>query len=79
MLILPDPEPLDQVFGALQFGVQTVLLPLEARHILHGDKYHLLLAERMFGFNLQLLHILVANLWTFSCAPALVGFCLEGI
>lgn len=37
MLILPDPEPLDQVFGALQFGVQTVLLPLEARHILHGD------------------------------------------
>jgi hypothetical protein len=37
------------------------------------SQYHLLLAERMFGFNLQLLHILVANLWPFSCAPALVG------
>lgn len=37
MLILPDPEPLDQVFGALQFGVQTVLLTFEARHVLHGD------------------------------------------
>lgn len=35
---------------------------------------HLLLAVWMFGFDLQLLYILVSNLWSFSGAPALVGY-----
>lgn len=37
------------------------------------SQYHLLLAVRMFGFDLQLLYILVSDLWSFSGAPALVG------
>lgn len=36
VLVLPDPEPLDQIFGALQPGVQAVLLAFEAGHVLHG-------------------------------------------
>lgn len=35
MLVLPDAEPFDQVLSALKFGMKTVLLPLEPRHILH--------------------------------------------
>lgn len=35
VLVLPDAEPFDQVLGALQFGVKTVFLPFESRHILH--------------------------------------------
>lgn len=38
-------------------------------------QYHLLLAVRVFGFDLQLLYILVSDLWSFSGAPALVGCC----
>ena len=37
------------------------------------SQYHLLLAERVFGFDLQLLHILVSDLWSLSGALALVG------
>lgn len=36
VLVLPDPEPLDQIFGALQPRVQAVLLAFEAGHVLHG-------------------------------------------
>lgn len=35
VLVLPDAEPFDQVLSALQFGMKTVLLPLEPRHVLH--------------------------------------------
>lgn len=35
VLVLPDVEPLDQILGALQFRMQTVLLALEASHVLH--------------------------------------------
>lgn len=38
-----------------------------------NSQYHLLLAERVFGFDLELLHILISDLWSFSGAPALVG------
>ena len=34
---------------------------------------HLLLAERVFGFDLQLLDVLVSDLRSFSGAPALIG------
>lgn len=74
VLVLPDSEPLDQVLGALQFGMEAVLLAFKPQHILHCHKNHLLVAERVFGFNLQLLNVLVSDLWTFSGAPALVGF-----
>lgn len=37
------------------------------------SQYHLLLAVWVFGFDLQLLYILVSDLWSFSGAPALVG------
>ena len=35
MFVLPDAEPLDQILGALKFGMKTVLLPFEPSHILH--------------------------------------------
>lgn len=38
-----------------------------------NSQYHLLLAEGMFGFDLQLLHILISDLWSFSGASALIG------
>lgn len=38
-----------------------------------NSQYHLLLAEWVFGFDLQLLYILVPDLWSFSGAPALIG------
>lgn len=79
MLVLPDAEPFDQILGALKFGMKTVLLPFEAGHVLHCHKYHLLLAERVFGFDLQLLYILVSDLWSFSGAPALVSFCAQEV
>lgn len=79
MLVLPDAEPFDQILGALQLGMETVLLPLEPNHILHRHKYHLLLAEWVFGFDLQLLYILISDLWPFSGAPALVGFCVQEV
>lgn len=37
MLVLHHLKPLDQVFGALQSGVQAVFLTFETGHILHGD------------------------------------------
>lgn len=37
------------------------------------SQYHLLLTVGIFGFNLQLLDVLVPDLWSFSGAPALVG------
>lgn len=37
------------------------------------SQYHLLLTVGVFGFNLQLLNVLVPDLWSFSGAPALVG------
>lgn len=77
VLVLPDAEPFDKVLSALKFGMKTVLLPLEPRHILHCHKYHLLLAERVFGFDLQLLYILVSDLGSFSGAPTLVSFCAQ--
>lgn len=79
MLVLPDAEPFDQILGALKFGMKTVLLPFEPGHVLHRHKYHLLLAERVFGFDLQLLYILVSDLWSFSGAPALVSFCAQEV
>lgn len=79
MLVLPDAEPFDQILGALKFGMKTVLLPFEPGHVLHCHKYHLLLAERVFGFDLQLLYILVSDLWSFSGAPALVSFCAQEV
>ena len=36
VLVLPDVEPFDQVLGALKFGVETILLTFEPRHIFHG-------------------------------------------
>lgn len=79
VLVFPDAEPFDQILGALQFGVKAIFLPLEPGHILHRHKDHLLLAVWMFGFDLQLLYILVSNLWSFSGAPALVGFSTEEV
>lgn len=79
VLVLPDAEPFDQILGALQFGMKTVLLAFEPSHILHRHEYHLLLAVRVFGFDLQLLYILVSDLWSFSGAPALVGFCAQEV
>lgn len=38
------------------------------------SQYHLLLTVGIFGFNLQLLNVLVPDLWSFSGAPALVGW-----
>lgn len=35
VLVLPDAKPFDQILSALKFGMKTVLLPLEPRHILH--------------------------------------------
>lgn len=35
VLILPNAEPFDQVLGALQFGMETILLPFEPSHVLH--------------------------------------------
>lgn len=77
VLVLPDAEPFDQVLSALKLGMKTVLLPFEPRHVLHRHKYHLLLAEWVFGFDLQLLYILISDLGSFSGAPALVGFCAQ--
>lgn len=77
VLVLPDAEPFDQILGALKFGMKTILLPFKPSHILHGHKYHLLLAVRVFGFDLQLLYILVSDLRSFSGASALVGFCAQ--
>ena len=37
VFVFPDAEPLHEVLGALEFGVQTVLLTFEPRHVLHGD------------------------------------------
>lgn len=79
MLVLPDAEPFDQILCALKFGMKTVFLPFEPRDILHCHKYHLLLAVRVFGFDLQLLHILVSDLWSFSGAPALVRFSAQEV
>lgn len=79
VLVLPDAEPFDQILGALKFGMKAVLLTFEPSHILHRHKYHLLLAERVFGFDLQLLDILVSDLRSFSGAPALVGFCVQEV
>lgn len=36
MFVLPDFEPLDKVLGALESGVQAILLTFETGHILHG-------------------------------------------
>lgn len=79
MLVFPDAEPFDQILGALQFGVKTIFLSFKPGHILHRHEYHLLLAVRMFGFDLQLLYVLVSNLWSFSGAPALVGFSTDEV
>lgn len=40
----------------------------------YHSQYHLLLTVGIFGFNLQLLNILVPDLWSFSGAPAFVGW-----
>lgn len=37
------------------------------------SQYHLLLAEWVFGFDLQLLYILISDLRAFSGAPAFIG------
>lgn len=79
VFVLPDAEPFDQILGALKFGMKTILLSFEPSHVLHRHKYHLLLAERVFGFDLQLLHILVSDLRSFSGAPALIGFCAQDV
>lgn len=79
MLVLPDAEPLDQVLGALEFGVETILLTFEPRHVLHGHKDHLLLAERVLRFDLQLLHVLVSDLWAFPGASTLVCICAQDV
>ena len=49
VLVLPDPEPLDQVFGALEPGVQAVFLAFEAGHILHGHTGEQTEAESIRG------------------------------
>lgn len=74
VFVLPDAEPLHQVLGALQFRMKAVLLTFEPGNVLHGHKDHLLLAERVFGFDLQLLNVLVTNLRSFPGAATLVGF-----
>lgn len=79
VLVLPDAEPLDQVLGALEFGVKTILLTFEPRHILHGYKDHLLLAERVFRFDLQLLHVLVSDLRSFPGASTLIRICAQDV
>lgn len=79
VLVLPDAEPFDQILGALKFGMKTVLLTFEPGNILHRHKYHLFLAVRVLGFDLQLLNILVSDLWSFSGASALVGFCTKDV
>lgn len=35
MFVFPDAEPFDQILGALQFGMKTILLPFEPSHVLH--------------------------------------------
>lgn len=79
VFIFPDAEPFNQILGALEFGVKAIFLPFESGHILHRHKYHLLLTVGMFGFDLQLLNVLVPDLWSFSGAPALVGFCTQEV
>lgn len=46
---------------------------MSERELKSDSQYHLLLAEWVFGFDLQLLHILISDLGSFSGAPALVG------
>lgn len=79
VLVLPDAEPLDQVLGALELGVKTVLLTFEPCHILHRHKDHLLLTERVLGLDLQLLYVLVPDLRSFPGAAALVRICAQDV
>lgn len=61
-LLIPGIVPLDEPLGALQLGMQAVLLPPVPGHTLGGDDNHLLLTMRVLGLHLQLLHVAVANL-----------------
>lgn len=35
VLVLPNPEPFNQILGALKFGMETIFLALKPRHVLH--------------------------------------------
>lgn len=61
-LLVPGVVPLDEPLGALQLGVQAVLLTPVPGHALGGDDNHLLLAVRVLWLHFQLLHIAVADL-----------------
>lgn len=53
MLVLPDAEPFDQILGALKFGMKTILLPFEPRHILHRHTERGKEEERERKINVQ--------------------------
>lgn len=61
-LLVPGVVPLDEPLGALQLGVQAVLLTPVPGHALGGDDNHLLLAVRVLWLHFQLLHVAVADL-----------------
>lgn len=61
-LLIPGIVPLDEPLGALQLGVQAVLLTPVPGHAFGGDDNHLLLAVRVLWLHLQLLHVAVADL-----------------
>lgn len=50
-LLTPGVVPLDEAFGALQLGVQAVLLAAVPGHTLGGDDNHLLLAVRVLWLH----------------------------
>lgn len=70
-LLVPGVVPLDEPFGALQLGVQAVLLTPVPGHALGGDDNHLLLAVRVLWLHFQLLHVAVTDLGPLPGALAL--------
>lgn len=66
--LVPGVVPLDEPLGALQLGVQAVLLTPVPGHALGGDDNHLLLAVRVLWLHFQLLHVAVSNLGPLSGA-----------
>lgn len=69
-LLIPGIVPFDEPLGALQLGMQAVLLTPVPGHALGGDDNHLLLAVRVLWLHFQLLHVAVANLGSLSGALA---------
>lgn len=70
-LLIPGIVPLDESLGALQLGVQAVLLTTVSGHAFGGDDNHLLLAVRVLWLHLQLLHVAVAD---FGPLPGALAF-----